>query len=273
LTAAVTYDIIPLMSAIHSVGRARSLSAEVIAQIESLIVEGTWCPGQRLPAEPDLAVQLGVSRSVVRDAIRTLAARGLLEVRHGIGTTVTTQAPAAYADSILMLLVRSDFTVGDLFDARATIESGVVVTAARNRTEEDCVELRRHVGLMAEAVESGDWRAAFAEDLSFHRAVVRATRLPALVAVLEPLHHVIASSLLVPDVGNTPLFDVPAHRRICDAIRARDEDEAARAVAAHFSSRKDPAFETLYSTPCKDLAVLAQQIRDSRAGSCEIPAT
>jgi GntR family transcriptional regulator, transcriptional repressor for pyruvate dehydrogenase complex len=261
------------MSAIRSVGRVRPLSAEVVAQIESLIVDGTWRPGDRLPAEPALARQLGVSRSVVRDAIRTLTARGLVEVRQGIGTTVTDSALGVYADSILMLLLRSEFSVGDLFDARATIESGVVISAARNRTDEDCIELRQHVELMAEAVESGDWRAAFAEDLSFHRAVIRATRQPALVVILEPLHHVIASSLLVPDVGKPDLFDVPDHERICDAIVARDEDEAARAMTAHFSSRGDPAFQALYSTPCKDLAVLAQQIRDSKVRSFEMPAT
>jgi GntR family transcriptional regulator, transcriptional repressor for pyruvate dehydrogenase complex len=261
------------MSAIRSVGRARPLSAEVVAQIESLIVAGKWQPGERLPAEPALATQLGVSRSVVRDAIRTLTARGLVEVRQGIGTTVSDSALEAYADSLLMLLLRSEFCVGDLFDARATIESGVVVSAARNRTDEDCFELRRHVELMAEAVERGDWRAAFAEDLSFHRAVIRATGLPALIVILEPLHHVIASSLLVPDVGKPELFDVPDHERICRAIVARDVDEAARAMTAHFSSRDDPAFQALYSTPCKDLAVLAQQIRDSRARSFGMPTT
>jgi GntR family transcriptional regulator, transcriptional repressor for pyruvate dehydrogenase complex len=261
------------MSAIRSVGRARPLSAEVVAQIESLIVEGTWRPGERLPAEAALAVQLGVSRSVVRDAIRTLTARGLVEVRQGIGTTVTDSALGVYADSILMLLLRSELTVGDLFDARATIESGVVISAARNRTDEDCIELRRHVKLMAEAVEAGDWRAAFAEDLSFHRAVIRATRQPALVAILEPLHYVIASSLLVPDVGQPDLFDVPDHERICRSIVARDEEEAGRAMTAHFSSRSDPVFQALYSTPCKDLAALAQQIRDSKVRSFEMPAT
>jgi GntR family transcriptional regulator, transcriptional repressor for pyruvate dehydrogenase complex len=262
------YVIISHMSEVSSIGRARSLADEVIAQVESLILGGTWPVGERLPAEADLAVQLGVSRSVVRDAIRTLAARGLVEVRHGIGTTVAAPIAGTYADAVLFLLARSGYTIGDLFDARATIESGVVVTAAQNRTQEDCAELWRHVEDMETAVMAQNWRATSAADLSFHCAVIRATRLPALITILEPLHHVIASSLFVPDVDNAALFNVPDHRRICEAIVAQDEQAARQAMAAHFASRDDPAFQSLYESPCQDLALI-QRVRDSHHGSAD----
>jgi GntR family transcriptional regulator, transcriptional repressor for pyruvate dehydrogenase complex len=249
------------MSEIIRLGRARSLADEVAAHIERLVVSRAWPPGERLPAEPDLAERFGVSRSVVRDAIRSLAARGLVDVRHGVGTSVAAPASGAYTDAVLMLLLRSANTIGDLVDARAVIDSGVVVAAARNRTAAHCADLARHVEAMEEALTAGDWQAAFAADLSFHRAVIEATGLPALKAILEPLHHVIASSLLVPDVHNPRLFDAPSHRRIFEAVEAQDEEEARHASAAHFSSRADPAFEALYSTPCSDLTAWAEQVR------------
>ena len=252
------------MSGIESIGRRSSLADEVIAQIESLIVTGTWAPGQRVPAEAELATEFGVSRSVVRDAIRTLSARGLLVVRHGVGTAVAAPAGGAYADAILMLLLRSQCTVGDLFDARAAIESGVVAAAARNRDDEDCADLARHVEGMEATLRSGDWRKAFDHDLGFHRSVIRAVHAPALTIILEPLHHVIASSVLVPDVDNPELFNARDHRRIYEAIVGRDEAAAREAMQEHFASRADPAFSRLYSIPCRDLADLARTIRDSR---------
>lgn len=249
------------MSEITPIGRAQSLAGEVIAQIEALVLSGAWPPGDQLPAEADLAQRFGVSRTVIRDAIRSLAARGLVEVRHGIGTKVAASAHKPYADAVLMLVLRSSYTVGDLFDARAAIESGVVVAAARNRTEQDCADLAGHVDEMECVLSEGDWRGAFREDLNFHRAVIRAAHMPALTTILEPLHFVIASSVLVPDVADRELFNAPDHRRIYRAIEARDEDAAREAMAAHFSSREDPAFAELYSTPCRNLAMLADQIR------------
>ena len=241
--------------------RGASLASLLIAAIEGSIVRGEWAAGDRLPPEPELAAQFGVSRSVVRDAIQNLAARGLVEVRHGFGMSVAQPTTAAYADAILMLLLRSKASIGDFFDARAVIESGVVVAAARRRTDEDCEELALHVAAMESALAIGDWRAAFAEDLAFHQAVIRAAQLPALTTVLAPLHALIASSLLVPDVDDPELFDAPRHRRIYEAIVARDEGKAREEMAAHFSSRENPAFATLYSTPCADLAPLTAEIR------------
>lgn len=187
-----------------------------------------------------------------------------MDVRHGVGTVVAAPTSGAYADALFMLLLRSKCSVGDLFDARAAIESGIVAAAARNRTDEDCAELARQVAGMERALEDGDWRGAFEHDLGFHRAVIRATRLPALAIILEPLHHVIASSLLVPDVENARLFNAPDHRRIYEAIARRSEDDAREAMEQHFSSRDDPAFDALYATPCEDLAALAREIRDAR---------
>jgi DNA-binding FadR family transcriptional regulator len=237
----------------------------VIAAIEESIVSGAWPAGERLPAEPELAAQFGVSRSVIRDATRNLAARGLIEVRHGFGTTVAGPSTQAYADAILMLLLRSSATIGDLLDARAVIESGVVAAAARRRTLDDCAELVGHVDGMEAALAVGDWRSAFGEDLAFHQAVIRAARLPALATILEPLHHVIASSLLVPDVADAKLFNASEHRRIFEAIEEQNEESARQAMAAHFSSRDDPAFAALYSTRCADLVPLARQVRKAGA--------
>src|SRR5689334_18843294 len=109
-------------SALPFVGKPALLSHAVGETLEERILRGDWAPGERIPSEPELARQLGVSRSVVRDAVRTLAARGLLEVRQGFGTTVRPPADDTYHDAISVMLARSDLTAGDLALAREALD-------------------------------------------------------------------------------------------------------------------------------------------------------
>src|SRR4029077_2578938 len=99
-------------------GRSSSLSDQVAGVLAERVLTGAWPAGHRLPSEPELVETFGVSRSVVRDAVRSLAARGLVEVRQGYGTVVRGEPEEPYADALLDLLVRSDVTLADLAKAR-----------------------------------------------------------------------------------------------------------------------------------------------------------
>src|SRR5438132_4616388 len=90
--------------------RRRKLADQVAALIEGQILDGSLAPGDRLPVEFELAEELRVSRTVVRDAMRALAARGLVDVRQGHGMFVSMPSPQAYADAACTLLARSDCT-------------------------------------------------------------------------------------------------------------------------------------------------------------------
>src|SRR5215218_10294334 len=102
---------------------AQTRSASIAHDIEELILRGDLPRGQRLPTESELGDVLGVSRSVVRDAVRMLAARGLLEVRQGHGTVVAPPSDEAFSSALVGLLMRSGVTMGDVIEARTALES------------------------------------------------------------------------------------------------------------------------------------------------------
>ena len=101
------------------------LSDRVATLLESRILDGEYQPGEKLPTEPELERLLDVSRSVVRDALRTLSARGLVEIRQGRGVTVTKPGDYAYGDAMALLLRRSDLTMGDVLEARQALETSL----------------------------------------------------------------------------------------------------------------------------------------------------
>jgi GntR family transcriptional repressor for pyruvate dehydrogenase complex len=98
------------MTDLHRIGRAK-LSEQVADLLAHRILRGEWDPGHTLQSEAALGSQLGVSRSVVRDAVKTLVARGLVTIRQGAGTFVAEPTDAAYSDAIFILLLRSDVTI------------------------------------------------------------------------------------------------------------------------------------------------------------------
>ena len=111
-----------------TVGDLKSDRVRVV--LEQQILSGELPSGTLLPTEPELSAALGVSRTVLRDAVRQLVARGLLTVRQGRGTMVAEPSDEALATAMIARMSRSAVTVGDVMDARITLESLIVRLAA-----------------------------------------------------------------------------------------------------------------------------------------------
>src|SRR5438067_10140734 len=143
--------------ALPFLGKPTLLSHAVGETLAERILRGDWSSGERIPSEPELARQLGVSRSVIRDAVRTLAARGLLDVRQGFGTIVRPPADDTYHDAMTVMLTRSDLTAGDLALAREALDLQIAELAAERHTPEDIEALERHHADLLAAAEERDW--------------------------------------------------------------------------------------------------------------------
>jgi DNA-binding FadR family transcriptional regulator len=220
-------------------------SDRVAAELERQIFSGELATGTRLPTESELCDILGVSRSVVRDAIRSLVARGLVTVKQGQGMTVAEPNDASFSQALITLLVRSDLTMGDVVTARGTIEMRLVPLAAVNGREEDWERLEDHYQQFATAVDVGDWDAARDRHVDFHVGLLRAIHQPALELLLKPLTEIILISGAPPRRTAKVDWEVESHRPILDALKARDADMAEQAMAAHFAAATDPArYET-----------------------------
>jgi DNA-binding FadR family transcriptional regulator len=233
-------------------------SDRVAGEIERRILVGELQAGDRLPTEDELCDIFEVSRSVIRDAVGRLVARGLLTVRQGRGTTVAEPSDAAFGLAALALLARTDLTVGDVIDARAMLETAIVPKAAETGTEEDWALLASTYETFAEAVDGGAWDTAREAHLGFHLGLLQALHAPALQLLLRPMTEVILSSSEPPRVDEPADWEVETHLPILTALRERDAAAVARAVRRHYAAVEDKQrygpyrakpFRTAFETP------------------------
>jgi DNA-binding FadR family transcriptional regulator len=210
----------------------RRLYRQIADQIAQLISSGEFPAGSRLPAERELAVSLGVSRTSVREAIISLEMSGLVEVRVGTGIFVTVPEAQAPAD-------RGDAGPGpfELLEARRLIEGETAALAARNGTREDFDALAQSVAFMEAHVE--DFAAREAADREFHLRVAKATGNGSLELVVAGLWDQRAElwgrlqrHFHTSDLARQTIRD---HAAIAKAIAARDPDAARAAMHRHIS--------------------------------------
>src|SRR5918998_6788573 len=146
--------------------------AQAVQSLERRILSGELRAGERLPTEGELGAELGVSRTVVRDAIRTLTTRQLVRVRHGFGMEVARPSDLPLAHALADLLMRSDVTVGDVLEARAALDRQFAPLAAATATDDDVARMSGQLERFATAVASGDAAEAQEAPLEFHLCFV-----------------------------------------------------------------------------------------------------
>ncbi|MGP3974165.1 FadR/GntR family transcriptional regulator [Streptomyces sp. 8N114] len=210
-----------------------TVTQRAIDQIKALIAEGRLDPGQRLPTERDLAAQLGVSRSSMREAVRALTFMGVLEARHGSGVYVT-QLDAG--DLLESLGVVADLSRGpqmvELLEVRKILESTATALAAARIDAGQLAEVERHLRAMD---ATDDTEAILAHDLAFHRAIAEAAGNDTMAAVLEGLSSRTFRARVWRGYQEEGAIDRTRreHARIYRALVDRDPESARTAAAAH----------------------------------------
>ncbi|MFH8793382.1 FadR/GntR family transcriptional regulator [Streptomyces sp. NPDC017941] len=206
----------------------------VIAQMESLISDGEWEVGTKIPAEPLLVEQLAVGRNTVREAVRALVHTGMLEPRQGDGTYV--RADSDFGAAVQRRLRRA--SVLDAYEVRASLERDAARYAAERRTPQDLAALRTALAERRTAWESGDTDAFIDADMAFHRTVAAAAHNPVLAELYGHLSDAMRTTLqsvLGAAVPDSVRHQIDAHDAIADAIEARDAAAAEAAVLAHLA--------------------------------------
>jgi DNA-binding FadR family transcriptional regulator len=203
--------------------RRESLPQQVASRLMRRIVEDGLAPGSQLPTEQELMTEYGVGKSAIREAVRIVATKGLVQVVQGSGMRVAPQRRWNLIDPELVTLAgRSVVSMEHLLEVRRTVEPGIAVLAARHATEDDLDELER---IVERTVADGDdGPAIVAHDVAFHDALAAATD--------NPLYTILLGSLTELQVEmRRGLIRSPRarerglgfHRRILAALRARDE--------------------------------------------------
>lgn len=226
--------------------RQVKLPYQVADQIQGLILARQITAGDRLPPERDLCEQFKVSRTVVREAIRILEAKGLLTSQGGSGTYVRAIQPSDVVDSIGMYLVTqaSSMPYVELMEIRRVMETQIASLAAERAREETITELER---LLNEMQTSRIDPAEFARtDLEFHMTLARATGNHLFELILDPfvglLYEGRRLASEIPGVADEALIH---HQRILERVKAGDGEGAAEAMLLHLEQSNRVTLQAL----------------------------
>ena len=212
--------------------RKTKVYEEVAKQIERLIVEGGLKPGDKLPPERELAEMFQVSRSSLRDAIRTLELTGLLEPRHGEGTVVCDLSADLLVNPLANMLTRKRELVAELLDVRKMLEPPLAARAAAHASPEEIAYLEDILRRQKEKVRRGE--LAIEEDSEFHYTIAMAAKNSVVQKVLDVLMDLLRTSRERSlQVEGRRQRSLAGHRRILKAIRQRDSTAAERAMRRH----------------------------------------
>ncbi len=224
----------------HSTVRQRreALHETVQARIERFIINSGSKPGDPLPSQQELAKALGISMPSLREAMKSLEALGVIEVRHGAGTFVGRFSLDSMVDG-LAFRIRLEAgenrrTVSELLEIRMILEQAYVRQIAENASESQIAGLYALVDEMDAKAAVGEEFAE--EDWRFHELLYRPVNNAVLTTLVRAFWK--AVDLVKPDLDVAPgAVDVTAreHREIVDAIAARDAERAVAAIAAHFA--------------------------------------
>jgi GntR family transcriptional repressor for pyruvate dehydrogenase complex len=205
---------------------------EIVRQVKQLITEGKLRSGDRLPPERDLAEKFMVSRTSVREALRALESRGLVDIRAGEGAFIRDVSVEALIEPLALVILPHREAVGELFEARRLLEPAIAALAARRATRDELVEMERI--LDEQAKEVGQGRTGVSQDTALHAAIAHSAHNRAITRIVGALMDLLTQSreesLLTP---GRPTRSHADHRRILDAIRRRDEVAAHRAMLDH----------------------------------------
>lgn len=212
------------------------VTVKLIAVFKRLISEGTLAPGGRLPAERELAASFGVSRGSLRQALKVLEIMGVISQRVGDGTYLNSGAEAILGEPMEFLILLDGISFYELMEARLIVEPELAAQAAMRATPEDVAEIRRELLAMERAGNDPD--RLVEHDLLFHQAIFRVAgnRVCGLMfsVVHRSLKKLITLTSQLVDAEHTLVL----HRRILNAIRKRDPEEARRRMSEHLLDAK-----------------------------------
>ena len=224
---------------VYKLVRTSRLYEQIVQQIEESILKGDLKPGDQLPAERELAQRFGVSRTAVREAVKALREKGLVEAYSGRGTFITDGTSQAVRQSLdLMVKIGQPEGSTHLAEVRAILEPEIAALAALRAQESDLVVMRDAVAVMDRSQRDPD--AYIEADLDFHLALAEAASNPLILSLIDSIVGLLREQRL-------RIFNVPGgpergqfhHKHILQAVERRDGDKAREAMRAHLEQVRE----------------------------------
>jgi GntR family transcriptional repressor for pyruvate dehydrogenase complex len=214
---------------------------QVAEQIEKRILDGELRCGDRLPTERDLAEQFHVSRTAVREAMKILAQRGLVDMRPGRGTIVIDGAHEAMQESINLAMKLKLGEVGgsdNLVEVREILETEIAALAAARATEKEIDAMREAVKVMDESLNDAD--AFIAADNNFHEALAQGTQNTLILILVNSIVNLLSEQRkLIFEIEGGPERGQIHHKRILESIIRRDPQAARSDMRSHLQQVRE----------------------------------
>jgi GntR family transcriptional regulator, transcriptional repressor for pyruvate dehydrogenase complex len=218
---------------IYRAVKTSRLYEQIVQQVEASILKGQLKPGDQLPAERDLAQRFGVSRTAVREAVKTLREKGLVEAYSGRGTFVTNGTSQTIRQSLdLMIRINQQEGLANLAELRLVLEPEIAGLAATRIEEQLLGTMREAVAVMDHNLDDPD---AYVEaDLDFHLALAEAAGNPLILSLLDSIVGLLREQRSrIFDVDGGPERGQYHHKRILATIEKREPAAAREAMRAH----------------------------------------
>jgi GntR family transcriptional regulator, transcriptional repressor for pyruvate dehydrogenase complex len=227
-------------------------------QILDMLISGGLNPGERLPPERELCARLNVSRTVVREALNLLEARGLISIEHGRGAVVSGGNIGAVRDTLGLILRVRPKALWELLEMRKILEVEISGLAAERATVEDIEAMRTQLERMVASIDTP--RGYVDADVEFHASLARGARNGVLLTMLEPIVDLLRASRRV-SASRRPgsaLRALGEHEEILRRVEVGDAEGARREMRAHLANT------------AKDIeAVLGEEDLDTELGGRE----
>jgi GntR family transcriptional repressor for pyruvate dehydrogenase complex len=224
--------------------------ADVVARdLEQRILEGSLKPGDRLPSERNLALELNVSRPTLREAIQKLASKGLLETRHGGGSVVTARLQATFSDPWKDMLQSHPLLQADMLEFRHMLEGEAAMLAAERATDVDLERIDAAYAALERAYDGLDMQVCIDADVAFHQAIADASHnsmIGHLVAsLMQVIHGHVSENLIHLHALPKQWEQLRAqHRAIWLAVRGHEALDAMRVSREHINFVRQSMEET-----------------------------
>jgi GntR family transcriptional repressor for pyruvate dehydrogenase complex len=215
----------------EQVAREPRLSDKVAEMMLETILSNRLQVGDRLPSERELGEQFGVSRTVVREAVRALVAKGVIEVRSGSGLRVAAVDAAAVSESMSLYVRGGGLDFEKVHEVRRLLEVHIAGLAAERAGDDDVARVREvHDRMVADA---GDVDAASLDDLEFHRRIALATHNELYLVLMDSIGRALIEIRRANLASGSAPTTLEQHAAILDAIAAHDPEAAGDAMSDH----------------------------------------
>lgn len=232
-----------------------TLGEQVAGQLADQIAEGRWRPGDKLPSESELCATLGIGRSTLREALKSLAFVGLVQMRPGEGTYVLESTPQLGERIRARGMLKTPQQLREVGESRLVLETELAALAAERADAADIKRLEDIVEQMKMSLD-GRGREYVALDVDFHLAIARCSKNHLLYEIMyslrETLQEFIAKSQALPGIQENAHEH---HAKILNAIRKRNPEKARRAMRTHLKTCE------------KAFTLLLGKVTDSEEGS------